>query len=92
MVVAVPAYGIPPALRQLVVEPGLGSLWLPLVLNFSCRVHCLYLLWWFLHAGLGSLGCRGSSSLCPSQEILRSIALLLAIAAGNTGLSIHLLR
>jgi hypothetical protein len=43
MVVAVPAYGIPPAL--------------PLVLNFSCRVHCLYLLFGFFRrgAGLGSL-------------------------------------
>jgi hypothetical protein len=32
MVVAVPAYGIPPALPLLVVEAGLGSLWLALVL------------------------------------------------------------
>jgi hypothetical protein len=60
MVVAVPACGIPPALPRLVVEAGLGSLWLPLVLNFFCRVHCLYLLFGFFHADLGTLSCRGS--------------------------------
>jgi hypothetical protein len=58
------------------------------LLIFSCGVHCLYLLFSFLYAGLGSSGCRGiaivligfvrSSSVCPSQ-ILRSIALLLAV-------------
>jgi hypothetical protein len=32
----------------------------PDLLNFSCRVHCLYLLFGFFHgAGLGFLGCRG---------------------------------
>jgi hypothetical protein len=42
MVVAVLAYGIPPALPRLLI--------------FSCRVHCLYLLLCFFHgAGLGSL-------------------------------------
>jgi hypothetical protein len=63
MVIAVPAYGIPPALpRLVVVVAGLGSLWLPLVLlNFFCRVHCLYLLFdFFRGADLGSLGCHGS--------------------------------
>jgi hypothetical protein len=34
------------------------------VLIFSCGGYCSYLLLRFLHAGLGSLGCRGSSSLC----------------------------
>jgi hypothetical protein len=29
-------------------------------LNFSCRVHCPYLLLSLFHAGLGSLGCRCS--------------------------------
>jgi hypothetical protein len=47
------------------------------VLIFSCGGYCSYLLLSFLHAGLGLLGCRGSS-LCPSQ-ILRSIVLLLAV-------------
>jgi hypothetical protein len=71
MVVAVPAYGIPPVLPQLVVVvlAGSGSLWLPLVLKFSCGVHCLYLLFSFFHAALGPLGYRRSGSSMWSPKV-----------------------
>jgi hypothetical protein len=49
------------------------------VLIFSCGAYCSYLLLSFFHgAGLGSVGCRGSSSMC-SLQIPRSIALLLVV-------------
>jgi hypothetical protein len=92
MVVAVPTYSIPPALPRLVVEAGLGSLWLPLVLNFSCGVYCLYLWFGFFHAGLGSVGCRGSLQSVEFQGSVVRWAHWLPCSAGDLLVLIPLVK